>query len=312
MKVFKQLDNNALLSSQTIVKAIAEDRTYLMGIAMLMVLIFHAFCWIYNPFGVLNIGYAGVDIFLFLSGYGLAHSYQKNSLSTFYKNRIKRIYPLYFICVCIAYLIYHSHWTLSDFLLNLITLGYYIHYGEMRFDWYTESLFTLYLLFPLFYAYSKSGYKGLFFLFSCIFALLCYFNILWHYDCLIARIPIFVYGAMFVRYNKHTLAFAITGIILFIPCIYFSSKFLATSLLVLPIIYISIYCLKYLNATTKSLIEFCGKYSLEIYLANVLMHKILGLYAESTISRLLIYITLQIVFSFCLISINNWIKRVLK
>ena len=47
---------------------VSKNRSYLMGIAMLFVVVFHAFCWIYNPVGGFNIGYVGVDMFLFLSG----------------------------------------------------------------------------------------------------------------------------------------------------------------------------------------------------------------------------------------------------
>ena len=35
-----------------------------MGIAILLVLIYHAMCVTYNPLRTLNIGYVGVDIFL--------------------------------------------------------------------------------------------------------------------------------------------------------------------------------------------------------------------------------------------------------
>ena len=41
-----------------------------MGGAILCILIYHAFCWIYNPIGRFNIGYVGVDVFMF-SGFGL-------------------------------------------------------------------------------------------------------------------------------------------------------------------------------------------------------------------------------------------------
>lgn len=60
-----------------------------MGIAMILVVIYHAFSCVYNPIGVLNIGYVGVDIFLFLSGFGLASSFEKNKYHTSTKTALR-------------------------------------------------------------------------------------------------------------------------------------------------------------------------------------------------------------------------------
>jgi len=88
---------------ESIISNITVNRSYLMGIAMLFVIVYHLFCWVFNPIGVCNIGYVGVDIFLFLSGFGLAHSFERNSLIDFYINRLKRIYSIYFISVLAKY-----------------------------------------------------------------------------------------------------------------------------------------------------------------------------------------------------------------
>lgn len=56
---------------------ISGNRLYLMGWAILFVLLYHFFGCTRNIFGDLNIGYVGVDIFLFLSGYGLTNSFRK-------------------------------------------------------------------------------------------------------------------------------------------------------------------------------------------------------------------------------------------
>lgn len=83
------------LKTDRFILEIKNNRTEIMGIAIISVLIYHAFCWIYNPIGAFNIGYFGVDIFLFLSGFGLSFSYEKNKIRTFYNNRFLRIMPLY-------------------------------------------------------------------------------------------------------------------------------------------------------------------------------------------------------------------------
>lgn len=56
------------------------NRPFLLGVAIIMVIIYHFFSWTINPFGRFNIGYIGVDIFLFLSGWGLSYSYKKTIL----------------------------------------------------------------------------------------------------------------------------------------------------------------------------------------------------------------------------------------
>lgn len=134
-------------------------RDYLKRGAILMVLIYHMLCWVYNPIGEFNVGYVGVDVFYFLSGYGLSHSYKKNSLTRFYTNRFKRLYPLYFISVIICFLILHSQ-SFDVLFNNLLTLGYYFDSGINRFDWYIESLFTIYLLFPILFYLGKHFWGG--------------------------------------------------------------------------------------------------------------------------------------------------------
>lgn len=68
------------------------DKQFLMGIAITFVWLYHLRCTchhlgdpLFKPL------FIGVDIFLFLSAYGLCFSYNKNTLGQFYKNRIKRV-----------------------------------------------------------------------------------------------------------------------------------------------------------------------------------------------------------------------------
>lgn len=75
-----------------------RNRTILMCIAILAVVFYHlALRGI--PIGRLNIGYAGIDIFMLLSGYGIGKSLMKNSVGQFYKNCIRRILPLWFTMI---------------------------------------------------------------------------------------------------------------------------------------------------------------------------------------------------------------------
>lgn len=300
------LDTHSLLNPSVI----SENRPYLMGIAIIMVVIYHAFCWIYNPLGPLNIGYLGVDIFLFLSGFGLCRSFERNPLTTFYKNRLKRIYPLYFISVCIVYILCFNKWSFVTFIENLTTIGYYAHNGDNRFDWYINAIFTLYLTFPLLYYYSKLKYKGLAILFCLICVLTHCHPLYWWYDCLISRLPIFIYGIMFSNCYKQYPALALSGLLLYIPCRIYSSQFLASSLLVIPTIIIALILRAKIGKTQDKIIRFCGKYSLEIYLANNIIFWAFDTFEPSVLTRVPLYILIEIITAFIFIQITERIKRI--
>lgn len=87
---------------------ISKNRSLLMGVAILMVIMYHAFCC-NLPMGpvshILRYGYLGVDIFIFLSAIGLCYSFEKNSIRRFYTNRIIRILPL-FLCLVVFRYVY--------------------------------------------------------------------------------------------------------------------------------------------------------------------------------------------------------------
>ncbi len=87
-------------------ETLSAHRTYLMGIAMVSVMLFHE-GWInWTPFVAFRIcGHLGVDIFLFLSGFGLVYSLRKHTVTDFYKRRICRILPLCVFCGTIKYLL---------------------------------------------------------------------------------------------------------------------------------------------------------------------------------------------------------------
>lgn len=292
------------------IEFISKNRTYLMGIAMILVVIYHAFSCVYNPIGVLNIGYVGVDIFLFLSGFGLASSFEKNKISNFYKNCFTRIYPIYFIGVLTTYLIMcHKVWGIDDLLYNLSSLGFYTEGGTQRYDWYLESLFTLYLLFPAFYYFSKLKYVALSLLFVATAVVLYEFDVPWWYDCLIARLPIFLYGIMFAKCHKSAKHIGLLGLILYIPCRLYVSHFLASSLLVIAIIYLSWHYMGRLKSSVRNAIDFVGKHTLEIYIANLYICWSVQIYTMNMTEKIALYIIVQAVGAYLIIKLNKYITR---
>ena len=90
---------------EKIYNTIIDRRKELMGIAILMVLLYHLCCWPQwnNPLRIFGHWYIGVDIFLVLSGFGLCFSYEKYNIKTFYYHRLIRIIPLYWFSLISNY-----------------------------------------------------------------------------------------------------------------------------------------------------------------------------------------------------------------
>lgn len=300
MRAFKEQINE-----KTILNAIIANRTFLMGGAMIMVIVYHFFCWVYNPIGPFNIGYVGVDIFLFLSGLGLSYSYDKNSITQFYKNRIKRIYPIYLISVLTTYLIFKLNWSSYDLLANIITIGLYTKGGINRYDWYLESLFTLYILFPLFYYYGKLKIKGIVIMLLVVTFLLYNYNIPWWYDCILGRLPVFLYGIFFKDCAKSYKTICLIGILLYLPYSKYVSPFLAVSGLTTPLI-IAFLLLYDLSPTKlKDIVSFIGKHTLEFYIANLFVYWLFDKTNYTTIERLFLFIIVQLISTIVLIILNR-------
>lgn len=279
-----------------------------MGTAMIMVIVYHLFCWVYNPIGPFNIGYVGVDIFLFLSGFGLSYSFKKNSIAQFYINRIKRIYILYLISVLVTYLIYNLNWNLFDLFANILSIGIYTKGGINRYDWYLETLFSLYITFPILYYYGKTKIGGAIILWAVITFLLHNYNIPWWYDCFLGRLPIFFYGIIFSKCTDSWKTTCYVGVLLYYPNRLFVSSFLASSGLALPIITFLLYYLPLLPNKLKYLISFIGKHSLEFYIANLFVFWSFEGTSYTTIERFFLYILIQSIATTLSIKTNMIIR----
>lgn len=80
-------------------KNLSDNRTAIMGMSMISIILFHQHFISVFPCGIFHrCGYWGVDVFLLLSGMGVFSSYQAHSLSTFYQRRFMRIIPSCLAC----------------------------------------------------------------------------------------------------------------------------------------------------------------------------------------------------------------------
>jgi peptidoglycan/LPS O-acetylase OafA/YrhL len=172
----------------------------LRGIAILMVIAFHYFSFV--PF--FSLGWAGVDLFFVLSGYLitgrlLATMDRFDYFTRFYRNRVLRIFPLYFTILISFYIVirfaakpstqpllawYYSHWK-SYFLFTINWT--FIRYGLPKGAWLTHfwSLSVeeqFYLVWP-FFIFCLRRTKHRLRIFAALFlAVLTARCICYHYD----------------------------------------------------------------------------------------------------------------------------------
>ena len=126
---------------------ITDYRSELMGWSILWVMMLHFTFNQIKPLGfIAQYGFAGVDIFLFVSGFGLFHSLDKdNNLVRFYRKRLLRIFPTYYILGFITNLLL-THDDIKTFLFRYSTIGFWIdrEYAE----WFIPSIILLYFIAP--------------------------------------------------------------------------------------------------------------------------------------------------------------------
>ncbi len=135
-----------------------------MGIAIIWIIGLHFY--MYSAFQADSIwgfffskGYIGVDVFFFLSSYGLCFSYNNNSLGTFYRRRAERIFPVYILFVVLTILIFGKAYSESPFLLFVYQCTGIASFRQTDFEWYVPALIVLYALFPLIYRGIKWLYE---------------------------------------------------------------------------------------------------------------------------------------------------------
>lgn len=147
---------------------LSKHRTALMGIAMIMVILFHTGGSRHDTvwFCISRCGNVGVDMFLFLSGIGMWFAWKgfpgkddgvpgstplscSGSLLHFYARRYRRIYPAWFIIACLYYipLCMDGRLNIADTLLSItVNWGFWEH-DELTF-WFIPAIMMLYTAAP--------------------------------------------------------------------------------------------------------------------------------------------------------------------
>ena len=138
---------------------ISRYKSQLMGMAVMVVVYGHLLyyhSWLKN-YEDLNftIWYTlgSVEMFMFISGFGIYHSLKKNRDSyTFYQRRLARLLPSFLpvmLAWCAAGMLMRDM-TVGQALGNLTGLGWWFQ-QKQQFNWYVPAILVLYLLSPLFF-----------------------------------------------------------------------------------------------------------------------------------------------------------------
>ena len=148
---------------------LSGQRAVLMGLAILWVLWFHTkmdYSGISPGFLRLgisfleNIGYGGVDIFLLVSGIGIYQSLEKNSVSVFFKNRLKKILPVWWpfmvVTICVKIFLLHMSVGIRSVLGSLTFTGFWLGLPN-RGNWYVHAIMLFYLVSPVLFSLLKNS-----------------------------------------------------------------------------------------------------------------------------------------------------------
>ncbi len=278
---------------------ISENRTFLMGISMIIIMIFHQYFVqgnvILKTIGLY--GNYGVDVFLFVSGFGLAYSLQKNSTLTFYKRRLVRIIPA---CILIGI----AKALITDFAPSSISFLNEGSFSNLRYTWKTflgldlwfiRAILFLYLIAPLInYAFDKFNKTVVLVSGFIIGTLLVYFYSFHDgtIDWIAPRIPSFIFG-MYIAKKDFSLTktkiatsifFIISAVVLkalvfmgilrcptFVRC---DMTYILFAISLPMVCTTLIWFKKYLSAIRlTTFINYVGCITLEIYLCHEFLYK---------------------------------------
>lgn len=147
------------MSRKTDLNVISRERSGVFGLAILWIMLFHSslrFHW--PPLHLIKAtGYAGVDVFLFLSGIGLYYSMEKDpSPARFYKKRALRVL-LPYLTVAVLYeggRCLLGGITPGEFLANITFVSYWKN-GVATY-WFLAAIVVFYAVYPLLHKVIKA------------------------------------------------------------------------------------------------------------------------------------------------------------
>ena len=286
------------------------NREVLMGIGIIMVVLYHyntglSFQKLFYP------GFMGVDIFLFISGYGLCRSLNNNDIFTFYKRRLTRIMPMFLLLslvTCSLYVINGGQLSLSGWILSMSSLSYWVD-GGIFIDWYLCGLLALYLFFPV--LFRLPTYWGILLCIAACCASI-YYNLEWYHSCFLLRLPIFYLGICCYKFNcartyeRSLLFFASGGVIL---TVLWFKGIVHTYTIIYPFAPFFILVISWLVSKSNrdnSILKWFGNHSIEIYVTNCIVMRLISY--EWMVFPSVMYFVLMLIITPFVIEINKQIS----
>ena len=270
-----------------------NHRNTLMGFAIIMVFMVHAFYE--SPFiqKFAQYGWMGVDIFFFLSAIGQCYSLQKNnSTLEFYKRKIHRVLPTWWLMLLFFHLLNASFGTPHPgTILQMVTyysgLGYWlkiflnVDYRVDYYEWYIPTLLLFYLITPILFKAKKYVLTILISMAAISALLLDHYGILSGLYLTYARVPIYIFGFLYVKLfldendksqrAKIIMILSISGLILMIILWRYVSWLVLQSVFLPAVMPVILFLLCHLIEWLKlsKILSFYGIISLEMYLIHL-------------------------------------------
>ena len=303
---------------------VMDYKTQLMGWSIILIVLCHS-----SAIGISSVFFAGMigaDIFILLSGYSLGFSINRYPVKTFYSRRMYRIYPMYLILAlstCIIIHVISKPLTIYDFFSTALFLPFYgLNEGGVFVEWYLSISVLLYLLYPvLFKLPPKHLLIG-----SCLLAFsihLLFSSDIIHINsllaCGLARLPMFSWGIfLFKTKGKNTSVqwYALWIVLLVLSlCVYIYGiriHFFWLIDCVTPFVVILLFKVvqKY-NLFAKT-VYIIGRYSIEIYVANLTMVTLCNLLHSNVIVKTLVYFCGTFFFSTMWVYLNRIIQKLIQ
>ena len=279
-----------MLSLPSVSSLTTRRRTFIMGVATIFVVLFHS---PYREIPVLrlfhNFGWWGVDIFLFVGGFGCVYSLRKNVTRRFYRNRLVRLLPA---CLLVGVAKTAFHLTTG---MGVLEEGVWM--ALTSFDmWYIPTVLAIYFVCPIFYrVMSREGWAAdVAMTFTALSMAVtqiplpeCYLT-----EFLlgtVARLPVFLWG-MYFAFGDRTLSWRRHGIgaaLLVLCYLLFHTMFRpnGTNFFVYPLLALGIPTFVTAIALTANVtdrlrltssINWLGKQSLLIYLLHDFVYQCLA------------------------------------
>ncbi len=191
---------------------ISKYRNAIMGCAILWIMSYHSGISfpIHIPFlsplasYIRSTGFGAVDIFMFLSGFGLYQTLSHNSsLTRFYKKRLLRTIPSY-LPVLTVWLFLHlpevpEEMRLSTVINNLTGAAFWLS-KPPSFNWYMPAIIVFYLITPAFFRFMGKRWKEAFLLLLTVLLDICFLG---NYVIVaVSRFTVFTLGMILGRYFK--------------------------------------------------------------------------------------------------------------